>query len=258
MLLSRVLKSVIACGFVFGSVSAFGVPIYDEFGALPEATFGGQGIPNDEVAVSKQIVDGDVTITVAMSATQRYSNPALTNDGAGTYFATTGTNFGGAGESTIEGAKWNFNYYIHVEGANGATPAISDYQFTLLYDFDPSEDTNINTLGEIDITTLILLPDGTPGVADIPNDITTFEGSQNLLFGFLDVDTPPILSAPDYPSFDPNALGEYNFGITVQRFVNPWPIEVVAMDVQVVPEPASLFLLSLGGLALASRRRPAA
>jgi hypothetical protein len=31
-----------------------------------------------------------------MNATQRYSNPVVTDDGAGTFFATTGSNTGGA------------------------------------------------------------------------------------------------------------------------------------------------------------------
>ncbi|HHQ14905.1 MAG TPA: hypothetical protein ENK16_07730, partial [Chromatiales bacterium] len=101
---------------------AAAVPIMDYFGPLNEATFGGTGIPNQEVAVASQFVDGNNLITVAMSATQRYSNPPLTNDGAGTYFAGTGSNFGGDGESSTEGALWNFNYFIKVEGINGATP----------------------------------------------------------------------------------------------------------------------------------------
>jgi len=39
--------------------TAVATPIYDTFGPLDTATFGGQGIPNDEVAVSSQFIDGD-------------------------------------------------------------------------------------------------------------------------------------------------------------------------------------------------------
>ena len=60
---------------------------------------------------------------------------------------------------------------------------------------------------------------------------------------------------PPAGSFDPNALGEYNFGITVSR--NGWPTETVAMDVVVTPEPTALALIGLGGLVLALRRRRA-
>ncbi len=219
-------------------------PIYDTFGPLDDATFGGQGIPNDEVAIASQFVDGDVTIIVAMSATQRYSNPALTNDGAGTYFATPGSNFGGNNQSAIEGALWNFNYYMKVIGSNGATPVLADYQIDLYYDFDTSFDTAIGSLGSINVTNAIL-GSANPGA-------TLVEDSQNLMFGFLASAIPGVISPPA-GAFDPNALGEYNFGIQVSKA--GWGVETVAMDVQVVPEPASLALLALGGLALTQRRR---
>jgi hypothetical protein len=218
-------------------------PIYDTFGPLDDATFGGQGIPNDEVAISSQFIDGDVTIIVAMSATQRYSNPALTNNGAGTYFATPGSNFGGNNESVNEGALWNFNYYMKVVGTNGATPILADYQIDLYYDFDTGFDTPLGSLGKINVTNAIL-GSATPGT-------TLVEGSQNLMFGFL-ASAIPGLVAPPAGAFDPNALGEYNFAIQVSR--NGFGVETVAMDVQVVPEPASLALLTLGGLALTRRR----
>lgn len=219
-------------------------PIYDTFGPLDDATFGGQGIPNDEVAISSQFVDGDVQIIVAMSATQRYSNPALTNNGAGTFFATPGSNFGGAGQSVNEGALWNFNYYMKVIGTNGATPTLADYQIDLYYDFDTGFDTALGSLGKINITNSIL--------ASAAPAVTLLEGSQNLMFGFLASSIPGFLTAPA-GSFDPNALGEYNFAIQVSRA--GFGVETVAMDVQVVPEPAGVALLTLGGLALSTRRR---
>ncbi len=238
--LSALLCTVVAAG-VF-SLSAQATPIYDTFGPLPAATFGGQGIPNDEVAVSSQFVDGNVIITVAMSATQRYSNPALTNDGAGTYFATPGSNYGGNNESAIEGALWNFNYYMKVEGINGATPVLTDYQINLYYDFNTSVDTPIGSLGVINVTNALLGSNPTA---------TLVEDSQNLMFGFLATPVAGVITPPA-GSFDPNALGEYNFGITVSRA--GWGVETVAMDVQVLPEPGSLVLLALAGLLLTPRR----
>ncbi len=230
------------------SATANATPIYDEFGPLPDATFGGMGIPNGEVAVGSQFVDGDVLITIAMSATQRYSNPALTNDGAGTYFATTGSNTGGNNESSTTGALWNWNYYMKVEGSNGATPVLADYQINMYYDFNPGFDTPIGSLGVINVTNFLSTYDPLA---------TTTQDSQNLMFSFLSSSVPGYVMPPG-GSFDPNAVGEYNFGIQVSK--DGWGVETVAMDVQVtggppIPEPASFVLLGAGLAALFMIRR---
>ncbi|MFK7894521.1 MAG: PEP-CTERM sorting domain-containing protein [Myxococcota bacterium] len=230
-------------GLSLSAGTATATPLFDYFGPLNEATFGGSGIPNDEVAVARQFVDGDNVITVAMSATQRFSNPALGNDGAGTYLATPGSNFGGAGESPDEGALWNFNYFIRVEGLNGATPLLTDYQIDLFYDFDTAVDNALASLGQINVTAGLVLLDPSATLA---------EGSENLLFGFLGTGVPGLVTPPA-GSFDANALGEYNFAIQVSRA--GFSVETVAMDVQVVPEPSTALLMGLGLAGLAQRRR---
>ncbi|QDT69483.1 hypothetical protein MalM25_24220 [Planctomycetes bacterium MalM25] len=236
--------SLLAAGVLSLPGQAQATPIFDTFGPLPQATFGGQGIPNDEVAVSTQIVDGDNVITVAMSATQRFSNPPLTNDGAGTFFATPGSNFGGAGESTTEGALWNWNIYIDVDGG---AKTLSDYQIDVFYDFDAAEDTLIGSLGSLNITN---------GILASPTPMTTLvEDSQNLLFGFLASPLPGFVSPPA-GAFDPNASGEYTFAITVSDPSSGFPVETVAMDVTVIPEPAAALLCLVGlGAALGLGRR---
>ncbi|MEE4185721.1 MAG: hypothetical protein V2J12_08135 [Gammaproteobacteria bacterium] len=240
-----VVSAVAAATLVSGGAAA--APIFDVFGPLPEATFGGTGIPNDAVAVSSQFVDGDTTITVALSATQRLFNPALTNDGAGTYFAQAGSNLGGPGStSALEGALWNVNYYIDVDDP-GATARLTDYDINIYYDFDPAFDNGLAGLGSINVTSWLLAG---------PNPLaTTTQGSENLLFDFLGVAVPGIVTPPTFPAFDPNALGEYNFAITVAR--NGFPVETVAMDVQVVPVPAAavLFPSALAMLGWMRRRR---
>jgi len=219
-------------------------PIYDTFGPLPEATFGGTGIPNDQVAIGTQIFDG-TTITAALTAVQRYGNPAVTSDGAGNFTATPGSNFGDANQSAFEGALWSFGYFIKVEGG-GRT--IEDLQFNLYYDFDPGADTHLVDLGVIDITMATQL--FSPGA-------TKVEDSQNLMFSFLENPTPPVdlFVTPPAGTFNPNALGEYNFAIIATDPNTGFAVEIVAIDVQVVPEPTSLALLGMGGLAMLRRRR---
>lgn len=239
----RHLLGAAAAGALLSSAAA--TPIFDTFGPLPEATFGGTGIPNDAVAASRQIIAGDVTITIALSATQRFSNPALTNDGAGTYFAGTGSNFGGAGQSAFEGALWNFNFFIAVEGANGATPTLGDFQFDLFYDFDPAADNTKSELGRIDLSA-VFAAEGLSGS-------TLSEGSQNLLFGFLATPFAPFVF-PGSGSFDPDALGEYTIGLTVND-PDEFNSETVVIDVVTVPAPAAAGVLGLAGLVGARRRR---
>ena len=88
------------------------VPDFDTFGALPQATFGGSGIPNTSVAITNVDYQGGA-ITLGLSAAQRFSNPVVTDDGAGTFFAT-------AGADTLNGqptyAMWNFNAYFSYTG----------------------------------------------------------------------------------------------------------------------------------------------
>jgi hypothetical protein len=244
-------KKITVCSAVAAATLVSGVataaPIFDVFGPLPEATFGGAGIPNDAVAVSSQFIDGDTTITLALSATQRFFNPALTNDGAGTFFAQAGSNFGGPGSTSYtEGALWNVNFYIDVDDPAG-TAALTDYDINLYYDFDPAFDNGLAGLGVINVTNSLL--------ASAYPLATTVQGSENLLFDFLGVAVPDIRVTPDFPAFDQNALGEYNFAITVAR--NGFPVETVAMDVQVVPIPAAavLFPSALGLLGWMRRRR---
>ena len=64
-------------------------PEFTTFGPLPGATFGGSGIPNDAVAITT-IVDGTTTITLGLTAHQRFASPAVTNNGAGVFTAQAG------------------------------------------------------------------------------------------------------------------------------------------------------------------------
>jgi hypothetical protein len=246
----RTMKLAALAALVAAPVMVSATPLYDNFGPFTNATFGGTGIPNNSVAVSRQIEDGVNTITIAMNATARFFNPTVTDDGAGTFFATTGSNTGGPGSpSGITGALWNFNTYIDVTGPGGVK--LTDYDITLFYDFNPAFDNGPVNLGQINVTNAIL------GSA---NPLATnVQDSQNLMFGFLASAIPGVVTPPGgaFTSFNPNAVGEYNFAIQVTRA--GWNVEQVRMDVQVIPVPAAVWLFgSALGLFGVMRRRATA
>ena len=103
------------------TITPSGTPL----GTLSGATFGGTGIPNTAVEIST-FAAGQGTITLGLTATPRYSNPALANNGTGTFFATTGLNTGLDGLPHSIGPTWNFDYYINADNAAG-------YTFQLVY-----------------------------------------------------------------------------------------------------------------------------
>jgi hypothetical protein len=70
------------------------------YGPLTQATFGGSGIPNNNV-----MIGGVSGATIGLTATQRYNSPAVTTDNAGTYYAT-------PGYSTNPLSLWNFDFYV--------------------------------------------------------------------------------------------------------------------------------------------------
>lgn len=122
-------------------------PAGTSFGSLPAATFGGSGIPNDDVQIANI-----GNLTLGLTATPRYANPAVTNNGNGTFYAN-------AGDDTANGqpayAQWNFDFYV-----NGLADGQS---VKLFYDNNGS--------GGNDVTSFFALPN--------------YQDSWNLGMGFL-------------------------------------------------------------------------
>jgi hypothetical protein len=88
-----------------------------------------------------------------------------------------------------------------------------------------------------------------------PNSLLV-QGSENLLFAFLAANAAPIVTAPG-GIFDPNALGNYQFALTVASGFTP--LDSIAMEVHVVPVPAAVWLFgSALGLMGWVRRKAAA
>lgn len=228
--------------------ASFAFTTWDTFGSFPAATWGGSGIPNDAVAVAKQFVNGSTTITIAMAATGRYSNPATTNDGNGVYFAGAGSNDGLDGGGHSVGATWNWNYYISVVGGG---KSIKDYQIDIWYDLDPTGpivDPDTAGLGRINVTQAV-----GSYVVNLAED------SQNLMFDYLAGIPAYAHVTPPGGLFNPNATGNYQFLLTVKNLSGTVPYDSVAMEVQVVPVPAAVWLFgSALGLVGVMRRRATA
>ncbi|WP_018873502.1 hypothetical protein [Thioalkalivibrio sp. ALJ16] len=228
-------------------------PSFDEFGELPDATFGGSGIPNDAVAQSF-FETAEAPGVLGLSATQRFDAPEVTNDGAGTYFVQPGVGDPDYDSDFGSGLSfWNFNFYID-PGAGFLAGA--PLTFELYFETVPGQ-----------ISTLQLGP--LEGVT---------ETSQNLGFNWLN----DLASAEGNDPFDPFAEGVYSFGLaayadrseevepfaTTQQVDSPlvaetW-INVQVGDPTEVSEPGSAWMLGtgLGVLALvawgAGRRRSGA
>lgn len=217
----RSLRSSLTALFLTGLLSgsaAFAAPItptYTTFGTLAGATFGGTGIPNDAVAIT---TFGGVTL--GLTATERYSSPAVGDDGAGTFFATPGS----YGVSNPTYGLWNFDFYaFNNSGTN--------YKLELLWDTNAGFGTDQASL----------LSGGTSAF----NAGTLVQNSLNLGMGFIG------------GGYSPSATGEYSFALILKDLSNQ-EVARSAINVKVgnVPDGAStglLAVLGLGTLAVAAR-----
>lgn len=206
------------------AVAADIVPKYDTFNNFPSANYGGSGIPTDPSAVST-VTDNNNTITLALIAHQRYSNPALGNNGAGTFFATPGFNDGLEGQSM--GPTWNFGFYVSLDAALNNT---SPYYTRLVYG---------NNTTDAFVTT----PAQIIGAGDI-----VLQDSWNLSMGFL-----------GGIGYDPNAAGQYGIELQVLNaagaVVGSSAINVNVGNVSVPDAGSTAGLLGTGLLGLAALRR---
>src|SRR6056297_2251906 len=231
-----------------GADAAPVTPNFQTFGDLnvpaqADVTFGGDGIPTDPSAFTNLQGNNGDTLTLGITAHQRFANPPLGNDGAGTFTAQAGANDGTPGNPGTQ-STWNFAWFAELVPGAGSTSTLSDYEVTLFYDLDPGVGTDRNDLGTWDI--------GETATADPDISETLFQSSQNATFGFLATDFPGFSSAPSFTAFDPFAAGEYSFALRST-------LGEVAINVNVnpIPLPAAgwLLLTAVGGLGLAARRR---
>jgi len=128
-------KLAIAAIAIAAAGSAFASPVtaqYTSFGSLVGATFGGSGIPNNAVAITT--IGSNVTL--GLSATPRYDSPALSNNGAGEFYAQAGAY--GSGDNL---ALWNYSYYIDAP--------LFGYSFKLLVDHDAAAGNDISSYDDM-------------------------------------------------------------------------------------------------------------
>jgi hypothetical protein len=192
-------------GFALASIdsvqAAAIVPAFTSFGSLPSANFGGSGIPNDQVAITTLGVNGG-TLTLGLTAHQRFANPAVTSNGAGVFSAVTG---GDIQNSQPTYARWNIGLYAVFDGPIG----LAGHTISYLYDTDPAVGNNVSTF---------------PGAVPLGQDST------NLGFNFY---TGAL--ATNGINFNPNVAGEYSFALVV-RDANGGEVGRSAINVNVSPD----------------------
>lgn len=221
--LSRLAFAAAALSVASLSQAAALVPSFDNFGANePSNDFGspGMSISTDNVAMTSY--DGG-NGALFLSATPRYSSPALTNDGKGTFHAATGGNSEGNTFGHTNLAQWNFDFEIN----HGET----EYTYKLLVDLNPGAGTD---LSDYAVYTL------DPSASDSSNlgyFSSLFNPNADGEYGFM------------LAAYDDAGLQVADVSILVD----------VGNPSSNVPEPAGLALVgvALAGAAFASRRRKA-
>jgi hypothetical protein len=214
--------SLLALALVAGSASASITPIYTTFGTLPGATFGGTGIPNTPAAVTYYTDSSGAQLTMGLIATARHAtNPAPTNDGAGTYFAVNGIDAG-----TANDGRWNFDFFMG--GSN-----VDNFVYQLVYTINGTQ-LQVNPIAYFSDTT------------EVAN---SYQNSENLAF----LPTAGLFSAAGGGQYGFDLQAYTNVGGTLTKVADA----AIVVDVAGVPEPGSVALVGIALLAAvgATRRR---
>jgi hypothetical protein len=206
---------------LFCAAIASAQPTMESYGSIAGFIAGTSPTVHSDVSISS-----GSGLTLGMTAQQRFFNPALTNDGAGTFYATTGQN-NGLGTSSFQGATWNFDFYI-------GTTTPTAYTFELTYGLAGGTVFSFNPLADGDAFSLAKYG---------PNN---WQDSQNLLFSNFG-GAPNLFSPGSGGTFNPNANATYDFLLTAKD-VSGAVVEQAGIRVQVgtgspVPDAGSTCLM---------------
>ena len=259
----RIGSTLIGAGLLATALPASAVVMFDQD---VTAIFGSGN------ADTNWTVDRAANVELALRAKLRFdaaNNPQniFNSNGDGTYSFDAGlppAGFPFASGSTST-AVWNFEWSINTDVAGTAGRSLDDLTYTLDIDFDPGLGTNFLTFDLINVP-----PTSVPDFADhaIGNNATPNGG------GTTATDRPSYLgliaannvaqnswnmeffdnAGMGFP-FDGRTQGVYDFRLTA--FDAGSQVASVSIQVETVPEPASLALLGLGlvGLRIGRRRR---
>ncbi|MEO7360139.1 MAG: PEP-CTERM sorting domain-containing protein [Gemmatimonadaceae bacterium] len=215
--LNFMLTAVLVAATAIPSMVSAQVACTAGFGSAPSTTFGGSGIPNSAVSYNN-CVRG---LSLNLTAHQRYDNPAVTNNGAGTFTAQAGQDANTVSPQAGY-AKWNFGYDI--QGANAG-----QYSYRLYFDNDPQTGNALD--GFLNI----------PGSFGAPYANSLNLGMSYLNFGIFG-------PAPTYQPFSADAAGQYGFDLVAydSGLTEVARTSMLVNTSSVVPEPSTYALMAAG------------
>nr|WP_136250528.1 hypothetical protein [Ningiella ruwaisensis] len=238
----------VAAAFLFASQSnAALVEVDSGFGELPDDVvsaigliegdiFGGDGIPFDTLNWQTLDMNGDdsADLVMAMSATQRFQSPEVTNNGVDTYYA-------GPGISAPDRSLWNFNFLLGaIDGSDISslfTQNNGPLSLNIFYELDPNS-------GENAMFDASLLP------VD-PDFSSILQFSWNLGFSFLSNVSPGFNSGAaldNGETFNPFANGVYDFTALLTDADSSASIDIDVVVEANTPATIALFAFGLAGL----------